>query len=96
MSWNTGEIRRQLAESARVKQAFSDALVTRIAEFAQRSAAAICLGNWIAHHLGEPEPSLAPEHGILLSPLELKDGAIKPMFERTQKGLDRVKGLLAM
>ena len=45
MSANTEEIRRQLAESARVKQAFSDALVTRIAEFAQRSAAAIRRGG---------------------------------------------------
>jgi D-sedoheptulose 7-phosphate isomerase len=45
MSANTEEIRRQLAESARVKQAFSDALVARIAEFAQRSAAAIRRGG---------------------------------------------------
>jgi D-sedoheptulose 7-phosphate isomerase len=45
MSANTEEIRRQLEESARVKQAFSDALVVRIAEFAQRSAAAIRRGG---------------------------------------------------
>lgn len=45
MSANTDEIRRQLAESARVKQAFSDALIARIAEFAQRSAAAIRSGG---------------------------------------------------
>jgi D-sedoheptulose 7-phosphate isomerase len=45
MSANTEEIRRQLDESARVKQAFSDALVVRIAEFAQRSAAAIRRGG---------------------------------------------------
>jgi D-sedoheptulose 7-phosphate isomerase len=45
MSANTDEIRRQLAESARVKQAFSDPLVARIAEFAQRSAAAIRHGG---------------------------------------------------
>jgi|SRR5580692_15847 D-sedoheptulose 7-phosphate isomerase len=45
MSANIDEIRRQLAESARVKQAFSDALVARIAEFAQRSAAAIRRGG---------------------------------------------------
>jgi D-sedoheptulose 7-phosphate isomerase len=45
MSANTDEIRRQLAESARVKQAFSDALIARIAEFAQRSAAAIRRGG---------------------------------------------------
>jgi len=62
----------------------------------QRSAATICLGDWIAHNLNEPEPALRPEHGILLSPLELKDDTIKPMFARTQKGLERVKGLLSM
>jgi D-sedoheptulose 7-phosphate isomerase len=45
MSSYTEEIRRQLAESARVKQAFSDALVARMAEFAQRSAAAIRRGG---------------------------------------------------
>jgi D-sedoheptulose 7-phosphate isomerase len=45
MSANTEEIRRQLEESARVKQAFADALVVRIAEFAQRSAAAIRRGG---------------------------------------------------
>jgi len=45
MSANTDEIRRQLAESAQVKQAFSDALVARIAEFAMRSAAAIRHGG---------------------------------------------------
>jgi len=45
MSANIDEIRRQLTESARVKQAFSDALVARIAEFAQRSASAIRRGG---------------------------------------------------
>ena len=45
MSANTDEIRRQLLESARVKQAFSDALIVRIAEFAQRSASAIRRGG---------------------------------------------------
>jgi D-sedoheptulose 7-phosphate isomerase len=45
MSANTDEIRRQLVESARVKQAFSDALIARIAEFAQRSASAIRRGG---------------------------------------------------
>jgi D-sedoheptulose 7-phosphate isomerase len=45
MSANTDEIRRQLVESARVKQAFSDALVVRIADFAQRSAEAIRRGG---------------------------------------------------
>jgi D-sedoheptulose 7-phosphate isomerase len=41
------EIRRQLRESARVKQAFSDQLVDRIAEFAQKSAAALRAGGKI-------------------------------------------------
>lgn len=45
MSANTDEIRRQLGESVRVKQAFSDALVARIADFAQRSAEAIRRGG---------------------------------------------------
>ena len=35
------EIRRQLAESARVKQNFSDELIGRIAQFAEKSAAAL-------------------------------------------------------
>jgi D-sedoheptulose 7-phosphate isomerase len=39
------EIRRQLEESARVKQAFSDALISRIATFAQKSAAALRAGG---------------------------------------------------
>ena len=45
MSAHIEEIRRQLAESARVKQSFSDALVARIAKFAMRSAAAIRHGG---------------------------------------------------
>jgi len=45
MAAHIEEIRRQLRESARVKQAFSDALVARIAEFAMRSAAAIRHGG---------------------------------------------------
>jgi D-sedoheptulose 7-phosphate isomerase len=45
MSAHIEEIRRQLAESARVKQSFSDALVARVAEFAMRSAAAIRHGG---------------------------------------------------
>lgn len=39
------EIRRQLHESARVKQAFSDELVTRIGQFAQKSASALLAGG---------------------------------------------------
>src|SRR5262249_36309443 len=39
------EIRRQLAESARIKQSFSDELVGRIAQFAEKSAAALEAGG---------------------------------------------------
>jgi D-sedoheptulose 7-phosphate isomerase len=45
MSAHLDEIRRQLAESARLKQSFSDALLARIAEFAQRSAGTIRRGG---------------------------------------------------
>lgn len=62
----------------------------------QRSAATVCLGDWIAHHLNDAQPALTPEHGMLLCPLELKVDSIKPIFARTQKGLERVKGLLDM
>ena len=41
------EIRRQLAESARIKQSFSDELVSRIAQFADKSAAALRAGGKI-------------------------------------------------
>ncbi|HEY2459192.1 MAG TPA: SIS domain-containing protein [Candidatus Acidoferrum sp.] len=41
------EIRRQLSESVRVKQAFSEELVGRIAQFAERSAAALRSGGKI-------------------------------------------------
>jgi D-sedoheptulose 7-phosphate isomerase len=41
------EIRRQLEESARVKQSFSDELVSRIAQFAEKSAAALRSGGKI-------------------------------------------------
>jgi D-sedoheptulose 7-phosphate isomerase len=41
------EIRRQLEESARVKQAFSDALVERILQFAQKCAASLRSGGKI-------------------------------------------------
>src|SRR5277367_3535176 len=41
------EIRRQLSESARVKQSFSDELVGRIREFAERSASALRAGGKI-------------------------------------------------
>jgi D-sedoheptulose 7-phosphate isomerase len=39
------EIRRQLEESARVKQAFSEALIQHILQFAQRCAAALRAGG---------------------------------------------------
>ncbi|HKT46460.1 MAG TPA: D-sedoheptulose 7-phosphate isomerase [Candidatus Acidoferrales bacterium] len=45
MPGHNEEIRRQLAESARVKQSFSDELVGRIAQFAERSAAALRSGG---------------------------------------------------
>ncbi len=41
------EIRRQLEESCRVKQSFSDDLIGRIAEFAEKSAAALRAGGKI-------------------------------------------------
>src|ERR1700746_1139462 len=41
------EIRRQLQESARVKQSFSDELIRRIAQFAEKSAAALRAGGKI-------------------------------------------------
>ena len=47
MSSSTDEIRRQLQESARVKQAFSDQLVARIAQFAEKSAAVLRAGGKI-------------------------------------------------
>ena len=45
MTTNKEEIRRQLEESARVIQAFSDELVARIGQFAERSAAALRAGG---------------------------------------------------
>ena len=47
MAATTEEIRRQLAESARVKQAFSDELVARILEFARKCAAVLRAGGKI-------------------------------------------------
>src|SRR5205085_6482913 len=41
------EIRRQLQESARVKQAFSDQLIERIVQFAEKSAACLRAGGKI-------------------------------------------------
>jgi D-sedoheptulose 7-phosphate isomerase len=41
MSSSIEEIRRQLEESARLKRSFSSELVSRIAEFAERSASAL-------------------------------------------------------
>ena len=47
MASHAEEIRRQLEESARVKKSFSDELVGRIAEFAEKSAAALRGGGKI-------------------------------------------------
>src|SRR5438094_9493651 len=45
MTWPVEEIRRQLEESARVKQSFSNELIGRIAQFAENSAAALRAGG---------------------------------------------------
>jgi D-sedoheptulose 7-phosphate isomerase len=47
MASSAQEIRRQLEESARVKQSFSDELVGRIAQFAEKSATAVRAGGKI-------------------------------------------------
>jgi D-sedoheptulose 7-phosphate isomerase len=47
MPSSSDEIRRQLEESARVKQNFSDELIARIAQFAEKSAAALRAGGKI-------------------------------------------------
>jgi D-sedoheptulose 7-phosphate isomerase len=47
MASSAEEIRRQLEESARVKQSFSGELVARIAQFAEKSAAALRAGGKI-------------------------------------------------
>src|SRR5580693_5104408 len=47
MASSAEEIRRQLEESARVKQSVSDELVGRIAQFAEKSAAALRAGGKI-------------------------------------------------
>src|SRR6202048_5017686 len=47
MAASSEEIRRQLEESARVKQAFSEALIQNILLFAQKSAAALRAGGKI-------------------------------------------------
>ena len=45
MTSSAEEIRRQLEESARVKQSFSDQLIGRIAQFAEKSAEALRTGG---------------------------------------------------
>src|SRR2546423_9324942 len=45
MASPSDEIRRQLQESARVKQAFSDQLIERIVQFAEKSAACLRAGG---------------------------------------------------
>jgi D-sedoheptulose 7-phosphate isomerase len=47
MASRSEEIRRQLEESARVKQSFSGDLIDRIAQFAEKSAAALRAGGKI-------------------------------------------------
>jgi D-sedoheptulose 7-phosphate isomerase len=47
MASSAEEIRRQLEESARVKQSFSDELIGRIAQFSEKSAAALRGGGKI-------------------------------------------------
>ena len=47
MTSSAEEIRRHLEESARVKQSFSDELIGRIAQFAERSARALRGGGKI-------------------------------------------------
>jgi D-sedoheptulose 7-phosphate isomerase len=47
MTLHTEEIRRQLEESARIKQSFSVELIGRIAQFAEKSAAALRSGGKI-------------------------------------------------
>ena len=47
MASHAEEIRRQLAESARVKQSFSDELVERVSQLAEKSAAALRAGGKI-------------------------------------------------
>ena len=47
MASSAEEIRRQLEESARVKQSFSNELIERIAQFAEKSAAALRKGGKI-------------------------------------------------
>src|SRR5580704_8556518 len=47
MASSAEEIRRQLEESARVKQSFSNELVERIGQFAEKSAAALRSGGKI-------------------------------------------------
>jgi D-sedoheptulose 7-phosphate isomerase len=47
MTLHTEEIRRQLEESARIKQSFSVELIGRIAQFAEKSAAALRSGRKI-------------------------------------------------
>jgi D-sedoheptulose 7-phosphate isomerase len=47
MASSAEEIRRQLEESARVKQSFSKELVDRVAQFAEKSAAALGAGGKI-------------------------------------------------
>src|SRR5258708_17601462 len=76
------EIRRQLAESARVKQSFSDELVGRIAQFAEKSAAALRAGSKIVFFgngggAADPPP-LAAATGVRPRTEQARPGALAP------------------
>src|SRR5215475_8089215 len=45
MAFAAEEIRRQLSESARIKQSFSEELINRIAKFSEKSAAVLRAGG---------------------------------------------------
>src|SRR5256885_16686035 len=64
------EIRRQLEESARVKQGFSNELIGRIAQFAEKSAAALRAGGKIVFFGNGGSAAgaqhLSPEIGVRL------------------------------
>jgi len=62
----------------------------------KHSAATVCLGDWVAHNLNAPCPTIEAGHEAILGALNLEPDHLGPVMERTRKGLDRVKGLLDM
>src|SRR5258708_14076726 len=68
MSSSTEEIRRQLEESARVKQSFSVELIGRIAQFAEKSAAALRGGGKLVFfgNGGSPAAALHLAAGLVV------------------------------